>query len=191
MQQTFFSREKIKRNKIVKKGKLFTGNEIGVHDMHVDDMEQDEDELDEEDNDDDRKMPLDARESLRKKAQNYLCDEENVSSPEDEEDVEEDCDGPENLCMKNNRNSNNDDVSNNKIDKEPNTKSNNNNNIRRGLSLKDIRHLNRPSHCRQSLFSGFPTHHHSSKDEHLQKSDQIQKQNETHSTHPLQQHGQR
>lgn len=56
-------------------------------------------------------------------------------------------------------------------------------------ALKDIRHLNRPpSHCRQSLFPGFPVHHNQhqkseqlaqSRQEQLQKQDQ-QRQSQMH-----------
>lgn len=169
---------------------MLTGNDLGVHDMHADDIEQDDDdEMDEDEDDvnDIGKMALEAREALRKRPRSYMCDEENISGPENDED--DDCDGPENLCIKNNQNSSRNDDRSSSTDKGPHTKRNNNNN-RIGLSLKDIRHLNRPSHYRHGLFPGFPPHL-SMKDDHMPKMDHMQKPNDSRAQHSLQQHGQR
>lgn len=72
-------------------------------------------------------------------------------------------DGPENLCIKSSINNNSETISNNNNSSNKNsnnddlttpTSSNNHNNKRIGLSLKDIRHLNRPPmQCRQNPFS--------------------------------------
>lgn len=166
--------------------------------MHVDDMEhddEDEEDMDEGDDDDNdlEVMAQAAREALRKRPRSYMCEEENMSGAEDDED--DDCDGPENLCMKNDQNSSNNAATrSNSADKESHAKTNNNNNNnnRIGLSLKDIRHLNRPSHGRHGLFPGFPLHHLPSKDEqHIPKADHAHKPNEPRPPLTLQQHGQR
>lgn len=104
-----------------------------MHDMRVNEMEHDGD-LDEEDHDDDHeeKSSMDSR-KLRKRARQFFCDDDGESSaPEDDL---EDADGPENLCIKNTRDSNNDGAGNNNNNKDHSSsnKSNGNNANRIGL----------------------------------------------------------
>lgn len=97
-------------------------------------------------------LAMEARERLR----NQPCMENRSISHYDEN---EDCDGPENLCIKKKINFNNAQA--NSTDRQPHTKTNtdkNKNKNRISLSLKDIRHLNRPSNCQQGIFSGFSSH---------------------------------
>ncbi|XP_031622232.1 protein jim lovell isoform X2 [Contarinia nasturtii] len=145
-------------------------NDATVHDMRVVDDIEPEDDLDEGDDEHDEKLSLEGR-KLRKRTHQFFCEDDGDSSaPDDHDDDMDDADGPENLCIKNTRDSNTEGVSNNNNNKDNNSSSNSNsnNNNRIGLALKDIRHLNRPpSHCRQQLFPGFPVHHHNQKGEHL------------------------
>lgn len=103
--------------------------------MHIDDMEQDDD-LDEDERDDehDEKLSLQSR-KLRKRTHQYFCEDDGDSSAP-EEDLD-DADGPENLCIKNTRDSNTEGVSNNNNNKDNNSSSNSNsnNNNRIGLGM--------------------------------------------------------
>lgn len=166
-----------------------------MHNIHGgDDMEGDEDDMDENEHAHDDKMDI---RNLRKRSRQFMCDDGDMSDAEhddhidNDDDLEDDGDGPENLCIKNQRDSGSNTVSGTgaKLNKDNNTSSSSkncssNNNNRIGLSLKDIRHLNRPqSHLsRPSLFGAFPAHlplpqsqqhqshhlHQSNKDEHSQ-----------------------
>lgn len=112
-------------------------NEAGVHDMRVDDMEPDDD-LDEDDRDldeHDDKLSLDGR-KLRKRARPFFCEDDDgdSSAPEHDDDLD-DADGPENLCIKNNRDTNNDGVSNNNNNKDNNSSSNSNSNNNNRIGL--------------------------------------------------------
>lgn len=125
-------------NAIVKSFHLFylcLDNDATVHDMRVDDMEHDDDlDDDERDDDNDDKMSLDGR-KLRKSTRPFYCDDDGDSSAPENDDDLDDADGPENLCIKNTRDSNNDGVSNNNNNKDNSSSSNShsNNNNRIGL----------------------------------------------------------
>lgn len=111
-------------------------NDAGVHDMrHVDDMEPDDD-LDEDDRDDehDEKLSLDGR-KLRKRTRQFFCDDDGDSSAPEPDDDLDDADIPENLCIKNTRDSNNEGVSNNNNNKDNNSSSNSNSNNNNRIGL--------------------------------------------------------
>lgn len=112
-------------------------------------------------------------------------------------------DGPENLCIKNAMNNNSEIISNNNNNNNKNKSSGNSNSSntnsnadnRVALSLKDIRHLNRPSmQCRQNPFSpsgshldfaaaaaaAAAAHHHQQQLEHQQRHQQEHEQKQQH-----------
>lgn len=102
---------------------------LGEEDMMMDhDMDNDMDHDLDNDLDHDIENDLDHDLDL----DNDLDDEQALHDPYDDEDDEDDTEGPENLCTKNSLDNNN-------------SESSNNNNNRIVLSLKDIRHLNRPA----------------------------------------------
>lgn len=161
-----------------------------MHNLHGgDDMEGEDEELDENDIEHDDNEKVEPR-NLRKRPHQYFGDDGDISSTEHDDNIDEydddmdDGDGPENLCIKNKRNtvsSTGSASSSSKQNKDTNNSNSkncsSNNNNRIGLTLKDIRHLNRPqSHCRQSLFAAFPPHHplanQQQKDDHLALSSQ-------------------
>lgn len=110
-------------------------DDTAVHDMRIDDMEHDDDMEDDEHDENDDKMSLDGR-KLRKRTRAFFCDDDDEgdsSAPENDDDLD-DADGPENLCIKNTRDSNNEGVSNNNNNKDiSSSNSNSNNNNRIGL----------------------------------------------------------
>lgn len=126
---------------------------------HHEDDDIDDDEEGMEEMDDDEMNPLE----MNMGSDMLEHDDEDIEEEENEMDEEHDGDdAPENLCIKNTNKENScGSVSNNNNNKDNNSNSNNcsSNNNRIGLSLKDIRHLNRPpSHCRQNLFPGAGAH---------------------------------
>lgn len=125
-------------------------NDTGVHDMRMDDDIEQDDDLEDEEHDGELDGKLSALEDDRRKLLQlrehgvhrppFFCDDmddDGESSVADEHDDDlDDADGPENLCIKNTRDSNSDGVSNNNNNKDNNTSSNNsnsNNNNRIGL----------------------------------------------------------
>lgn len=110
--------------------------------MHVDDMEHDEDlEDDEHDDEHDDKMSMEGRKLRKRTHQPFFCEDDGDSSaPENDEDVD-DADGPENLCIKNTRDSNSDGVSNNNNNKDNSSSSNNNSNNNKRIGLGKREHF--------------------------------------------------
>lgn len=104
----------------------------------------------EECDDDCAKLPLEAKQARRKRTR---CG--NMDSLENVE--HDDCDGPENLCIKKNQNY---DERINITEKQSFVETNDNYTTcnRLGMSLKDICTRNQPTHCRQDLFFGFAPH---------------------------------
>lgn len=128
-------------------------NDTGAHDMRMDDMEQD-DELEDDEHDDgelDHKMLRLSEDERRKLLLRehgihrppFFCDDiddDGESSVADDHDDDlDDADRPENLCIKNTRDTNSEGVSNNNNNKDNsssnsnNSNSNSNNNNRIGL----------------------------------------------------------
>lgn len=111
-------------------------NDASVHDMRADDMEQDEDlEEDEQDDEHDDKLSMEGRKLRKRTHQPFFCEDDgDSSSPENDDDLD-DADGPENLCIKNTRDSNSDGVSNNNNNKDNNPSGNNNSNNNNRIGL--------------------------------------------------------
>lgn len=109
------------------------------HNMRVvDDMEADDDmEEDEPDDEHDDKM-LDGRKLRKRLHQPFFCEDDGESSGAEHEDDADDADGPENLCIKNNRGSHSDGVSNNNNNKDNNSSSNSNSNNHNRIGLGEL-----------------------------------------------------
>lgn len=111
-----------------------TENDATVHDMRVDHMEP-EDDLDEDEPEDEPDEKLLDDRKLRKRSHQFFCDDQGDSSAPENDDDLEDAEGPENLCIKNTRDSNNDGVGNNNNNKDNNTSSNSNSNNNNRIGL--------------------------------------------------------
>lgn len=96
-----------------------------------DDIDEDEHEHEDEH---DEKLLEDGR-KLRSRSRPFFCDDDGDSSAPENDDDLDDAEGPENLCIKNTRDSNNDSVSNNNNNKDNNSPSNSNSNNNNRIGL--------------------------------------------------------
>lgn len=106
--------------------------------MSVDHMEPDDDiDEDEHEHEDehDEKLLLEDGRKLRNRSRPFFCDDDGDSSAPENDDDLDDAEGPENLCIKNTRDSNNDGVSNNNNNKDNNSPSNSNSNNNNRIGL--------------------------------------------------------